>query len=132
MGKLVSFLNNNWVAGIGSGVVVFAITSGLTAKLDRTTLALAALSSLLAGVAGWFWSDNRRMRSEIDRMSAMAVFDPSTGFFYWPTDTSHEHPLCPTCSGRGRVIALEPGDYGWHCNAGDCKYFRSFEASRPA
>jgi len=127
MSKLGSILNNNWVAGIGSGAVVFAITSGLMAKLDRTTLALAASAALLAGVAGWFWSDNRRLRSDLNQMSAEAEFNPATGFFYWPTDPAHKYPLCPACSGRGHVVPLDRGDYGWQCTAGDCQFFKSFD-----
>lgn len=127
MSKLGLLLNNNWVAGVGSSVIVFLLTSGLVARLDRTTLALAAGSALLAGVAGWFWSDNRRLRTEVARMSAMADFEPSTGFFFWSSDTAHEYPLCPVCSGRNRVVPLVRGDYGWQCTAGDCNFFKRFE-----
>lgn len=101
------FLNNNWVAGIGAGLVVFVLTSGLVGKVDRTTLALAALAALLAAAAAWAWSDNRRLRRENARLSGMPQFDPASGFLYWATDTSREHPLCPVCSSGGRGVPVE-------------------------
>ena len=100
-------LNNNWVAGIGAGLIVFALTSGLVGEIDRTTLALAALAALLAAAAAWAWNDNRRLRRENATLSAMPQFDPKTGFLYWATDNAHEHPLCPVCSAAGRGVPVE-------------------------
>lgn len=116
-------LNNNWVAGIGAGLVVFALTSGLVGKVDRTTLALATLAALLAAAAAWAWSDNRRLRHENAALAAAPQFDPETGFLYWATDTARKHPLCPVCSRPGRAVPVERLQNGVHvCSDRNCGF----------
>ncbi len=65
MSKITAVLNNNWFAGIGAGLVVAALTSGLAARLDRSTIALIVVAAVSAGLAVWLLTDNRGLRARL-------------------------------------------------------------------
>jgi hypothetical protein len=127
VGRLMRVLNSPWVSGLGSGAVVALLTSGFVAKLDRTTLALAALLGVLVGLLVGLAVQNRLLASEISTLTAQPAFDAASGFFYERSDLGHDFPLCPGCMGKGRTMALIQGDYGWQCPTNECQFFRSFE-----
>lgn len=125
MKRLVAFINSPLFVGLATAGVTWLVTSGLIGALDQTTLTLTALVGFLGGVAIGVIRWALRLRAELRRHESMAQFDPATGFFYWPTDESRQHPLCPQCSSENRVMALvrENGNR-WCCPVAKCGFTR--------
>jgi len=130
--RLASLLNNNWIAGIGGGFVVWAITSGLVPELDRTTFSLTALAGLLAFLSIWVTMDNKKLRDRVAGLEERPRFDPQTGFCFMPTDCEQEYPLCPDCASKGRPMKLVRDSSVWHCSLADCTFYQRLDPTAPS